>query len=1028
MGNSLQQFRMIAGFVATLFAFAAWSQSVPPRSAADVLAILDDYKADPAKVAQLRAEVAKPVPQTTDPVDLLRFYSARADAAAELGLVNQQLADLRKAIELAPPGNPERWSLFIQIAAAEQQAGNYATAVKMFDSAPEAATLGGQKLSAYAAAAGQRAFIGDLARAREALATAQSLLTQLNGSRQWGLFADNWRAQAERARGQVLRAEGKHAEAEVAFRQTLVFLNRVIANHAFITARSRSPFPPLNVFVRNAVRWEAGLLAPTLLDQGKFAEAELAARNALKRSLGTFGKYSPESGSALAQLARTVFEQGRFSESAALFGAVVGIYETIGAAPHASTLVNALRGLGATLVEDGNYAEADRTFTRMRAGLQTAPDSARYIGTSSPQWVYALVKLGRPAEAVTQAASIYGRHKRIYGEAFYGTLEARAFHALALAADGRTQEALREFRACVPSLLAAAGERSSEEGIGLGRAQQLKRILDAYIALLGRHAGEGVGPDGFDPVAEAFLVADAARGSSVQRALTAATARSSISEPELAKLAREEQDAAQRVGSLSGILVDLLSRAADKQLPVVIGTIHEDIDALRKQRARLRQEIERRFPEYANLTNPKPIPLEVAREALKPGESLLVLYGVEDRTLVWAVPQEGAVRFQAAALGRRDIDAAVAALRSSLDVGDVPLDRFPRFDVAAAFRLFDALLAPVEPAWNAAKSLLIVPHGALAQLPFSLLVTDNKGVGAESLRFDGYKSVSWLVRRAAVTQLPSVNTLASLRSVKRSRAPSKTFIGFGDPVFGPLQLAQGAAPVATRSMRLRNLALSASDQKAPSITMVQLAPLPDTAEELEGFAGALGADPQQDLFLRLKASEQAVKTADLSDRRVIAFATHGLVAGEIDGLTQPALALSNPEMTGDKDSDGLLAMDEILALKLNADWVVLSACNTASAGGAGEEAVSGLGRAFFYAGARALLVSNWPIETVSAKLLTTDLFRRQAADPKLARAEALRQAMLQLIDRGVANIAGKPFYSYAHPMFWAPFSLVGDGN
>ncbi len=187
--------------------------------------------------------------------------------------------------------------------------------------------------------------------------------------------------------------------------------------------------------------------------------------------------------------------------------------------------------------------------------------------------------------------------------------------------------------------------------------------------------------------------------------------------------------------------------------------------------------------------------------------------------------------------------------------------------------------------------------------------------------------------------------------------------------------------------------------------------------------------PQQDLFLGVRASESNVKTTDLSDRRVIAFATHGLVPGELDGLTQPALALSNPAVTGEKDADGLLAMDEILSLKLNADWVVLSACNTGSASGANEEAVSGLGRAFFYAGARALLVSNWPVETVSAKLLTTDTFRRQAADPKLARAEALRQSMRNLMQNEAAKDAsGKPIYSYAHPAFWAAFSLVGDGQ
>ena len=122
-------------------------------------------------------------------------------------------------------------------------------------------------------------------------------------------------------------------------------------------------------------------------------------------------------------------------------------------------------------------------------------------------------------------------------------------------------------------------------------------------------------------------------------------------------------------------------------------------------------------------------------------------------------------------------------------------------------------------------------------------------------------------------------------------------------------------------------------------------------------------------------------------------------------------------------------MEEILALKLNADWVVLSACNTGSGDGAGSEAVSGLGRAFFYAGARSLLVSNWPVETLSARLLTADVFKRSAENPTLTRAEALRQAMLWLMDTaGQRDASGKTEFTYAHPMFWAPFALIGDGG
>ena len=168
---------------------------------------------------------------------------------------------------------------------------------------------------------------------------------------------------------------------------------------------------------------------------------------------------------------------------------------------------------------------------------------------------------------------------------------------------------------------------------------------------------------------------------------------------------------------------------------------------------------------------------------------------------------------------------------------------------------------------------------------------------------------------------------------------------------------------------------------------------------------------------------------NLSDRRVIAFATHALVPGDIDGLDQPALALSSPAVTGKKE-DGLLTMGEILKLKLNADWVVLSACNTGAADGAGAEAVSGLGRAFFYAGTRAILVSMWPVETTSARKLTTRLFQYQKEGKEFSRASALRKSILELIDGpGLKdNATGKIVASYAHPLFWAPFIIVGESG
>jgi CHAT domain-containing protein len=241
-------------------------------------------------------------------------------------------------------------------------------------------------------------------------------------------------------------------------------------------------------------------------------------------------------------------------------------------------------------------------------------------------------------------------------------------------------------------------------------------------------------------------------------------------------------------------------------------------------------------------------------------------------------------------------------------------------------------------------------------------------------------------------------------------------IAFADPVFAKAARAK-AQQIAMRSLtsfyRGTQVNVAAIGEYLPQ--------LPGTRKEAQQIAAELKADTA-DIRLGLNATETAVKQAKLDQYRIVYFATHGLVAGDLEPFAkskaEPALALSIPEKPTDFD-DGLLTASEIAQLKLDADWAVLSGCNTVAGDEPGAEALSGLARAFFYAGARSLIVSHWSVSDEATARLMIGTFRASARDPKFSHAEALRQSMLAMIDAAKSD-------TEADPRLWAPFVVVGE--
>jgi len=1002
---------------------------VPPRTISDITALLDRYQPDPAAVAAKRAEAMREPTQGTSGSALARFYWERAQAAYDLGDGERSVADLRRAYEIERGSRSHaEYRVLYDLQIAENQYGDPVRSAAFFTEVHS--LIGGRQGRALVLDVDrlEREIIyGNLPEARSILS---GLDRQLEARRRapedWRLWGHSYMSAYHRARAAVFQAEGRLVAAESEHRSAIASWESFLE----INPRTIEGFSPVRRnLVGSRISRENGLIRNLSL-QGRLHEAEMVVRDLLARILQLTGRDSVESARVVIGFARILTEQGRYADAEAMARAALDILARLGTPDRSQLVVSARRVLGSSLVYQSRWKEAAETYDRMLVSTTDDPAMLRLYGGRDTDWAIALIRSGRASEAAFVLRGMLKRTLGRLGNDHYLSGEQRGLLALALAETGARGRALEEFREAVRVLLVSGGISTDESDALSLRTRRLRMILEAYVELL---LDPRTGPDlpaGFDAAAEAFRIADAARGGQVQGALNAAAARAAAATPALAALVRSEQDGRVQLAILYATLLRVLNAPAELQVPQVVTQLRARIAELEKAQQTGNAELQKRFPEYAGLIRPRPATLEQARSALREGEVLVSLLTTDDRTYVWAVSKDGATLHHVAPVGARELERSVTALRRALDPGGLDVARWPEFDLAQAGRLYDVLLKPVEEAWRGARNLMIVSNGALAQLPFAVLpVRTAVTEPVAGLRFEHYRSAPWLVREVAITQLPSVNTLVTLRNQPPADPRRVAFAGFGDPQFGAMQ-ATAPAPtqVSMRNLDIRRVTQAGlRDGSAPAghIAYSDLPPLPDTREEILSIAAALKADVGRDVFLGAAASRQSVRGAGLANRRIVAFATHGLVPGDLPNLDQPALALAAPDGRADA---GLLTLEDVLQLKLDADWVVLSACNTAAGDGAGAEAISGLGRGFFYAGSRALLVTHWPVETRSARGLVTRLFERYADDGALTRAEALRQAQLSMLDQAATGADGKPVFSYAHPLFWAAYAVVGDGG
>lgn len=543
---------------------------------------------------------------------------------------------------------------------------------------------------------------------------------------------------------------------------------------------------------------------------------------------------------------------------------------------------------------------------------------------------------------------------------------------------------------------------------------------------------------------EAFEAAQYAQISGAAAALDRTTARFAAGGGPLAVLEQERDKKLAEIEAVDRQFSALIERGA--QVP------EEERRALTQRRAALRGEVDtieakiaRDFPQYFDMTRPKALDIAAVQKLLNPDEAMIVILVSDDASYTWAVTREGSTWSRSEAMKQEALAAKVNLLRASMEVdgargsGRQPPPRAgveaaapqgKAFDRKLAYEIYKELIAPVEGVLKGKQVLLTNVSGPLTSLPLALLVTEApQGSDTDPA---AVATSPWLIDKYALAELPSVSALRSLRCLliekpadahpgcdTKSGSASYAQVrggGVALAAYGAPTLAGAYTPETGRSVTPGLAGQMYKGKLADPEKLRALAYLPQAKAELENLQKSFGT--QSTVVIGDAATEAAVKASKaLSAARFVVFSTHGLLATEVGDNAEPGLVFTPPKQASELD-DGLLTASEVSQLKIPADLVVLSACNTAAGDGKSADGLSGLAKSFLFAGARSLLVSHWAVSDAATSLLMQQTFGNIQKGDVAGRARALQAAMKTVRSEGTGQ--------FVSPKYWAAFTLVGE--
>ena len=840
--------------------------------------------------------------------------------------------------------------------------------------------------------------------------------------------------------GTLYYTQGRYGDAELLYKQALKGREKALWPEHLDTLRS----------VNNL-----GLLYQA---QGRYSDAEPLYQRALAGFEKAPGPEHPDTLRSVNNLGGLYERQGRYGEAEPLYKRALAGREKALSPEHPDTL-RSVNNLATFYQVLGRYGEAEHLFKQALAGRE------KTLGPEHPEPLQSINNLG----GLYYAQGRYGEAEPLFKQALAGREKTlgpehpdtlRSVNNLAMLhfAQRDWGAAAQYWRRSTAGITARVQRGALDTELiskKKSEAEQKRWQFGGLVKTVHRLAPEG---GTGDPVAaEMFQTAQWALSSEAAQSLAQMAARGAKGDQQLAVLVRERQDRLNEWQALDAWRNAAFGQEAGKRNTKAEAENTRKLAALDKRIAEIDEKLKTEYPDYFALASPEPLSTEEVQAQLGADEALILFLDTSEwqptpeETFIWVVTRTE-MRWIRSDLGRAALAREVQALRCGLDdeawttpsraarcggllgitVQPDPSQPLP-FDLGRAHSLYKALFGQVEDLIKD-KHLLIVPSGPLTQLPFQVLVMTPSADG-------DYRSAAWLARGHALTVLPAVSSLKALRRTGRPSAATKPLIGFGNPLLDgdPMDNAdQKRAKLARekqscpktpwqRVVTLFGLRVGAAPidmrRGLANVSLIrEQAPLPETADELCAVARDIDADTGE-MHLGTKATEREVKalsdSGELAKYRIVHFATHGAMAGELSEGVEPGLILTPPDTASEED-DGYLTASEIAALKLDADWVILSACNTATGDAASAEALSGLARAFIYAQARTLLVSHWAVDSNATVKLITSAMREIASDKTVGRAEALRRAKLAMIDKGAAH--------EAHPAYWAPFIVVGEGG